>query len=332
MMNQRKLYPRLCDECNNVYKNKSSYYVHRKHGTCKKNQDANQLQAAQTSIQTQNNHCIQNNINNHNHFHITIKNEFTDWLQSTMQGGDTGLTQKEKRQVGDVLHMLHQRGYTTRNDVQKLVMEEFTTVQQLQQQINEYDLDVLRNIISSNIPNKAYNVEEHASRCTLSLFKRLISTDEAAISPDTLKTNPLFQPAKGQLSAWFASVDDLEPYGGSKFGDTFSKKRQWNPLHHHTTWMSLIEMIGLRFEAAIKSGGDWKSSAEEALLVYWTDMFNGLTSDKPELMKALATELAAVCRNDHTRGWHNLSKLISRGPTSLDVTDDRPNITIEAVE
>ena len=331
-MARLSLYPRVCDDCGVKYSNRRSYHVHSKSGTCQKRQDLQaQPQAAQTSIQTQNNHCIQN-INNHNHFHITIKNEFTDWLQSTMQGGDTGLTQKEKRQVGDVLHMLHQRGYTTRNDVQKLVMEEFTTVQQLQQQINEYDLDVLRNIISSNIPNKAYNVEEHASRCTLSLFKRLISTDEAAISPDTLKTNPLFQPAKGQLSAWFASVDDPEPYGGSKFGDTFSKKRQWNPLHHHTTWMSLIEMIGLRFEAAIKSGGDWKSSAEEALLVYWTDMFNGLTSDKPELMKALATELAAVCRNDHTRGWHNLSKLISRGPTSLDVTDDRPKITIEAVE
>lgn len=33
------MYPRTCVSCGTVYKNKSSYYVHLKHGTCKKRQD-----------------------------------------------------------------------------------------------------------------------------------------------------------------------------------------------------------------------------------------------------------------------------------------------------
>lgn len=56
-MSHKKIYPRKCESCGTLYKNKSSYYVHLKHGTCEKRQDdlRSAIQTAATIINNTNN-------------------------------------------------------------------------------------------------------------------------------------------------------------------------------------------------------------------------------------------------------------------------------------
>lgn len=309
-------YPRTCETCGGVFKRQQAYSRHKVNQRCHPN---NQILNATNAQINNTNIGVQNNVTNNNiNLYVTIQQDFAELLKAPFHS----CTAKERKQIIDVLCLLRDKGYKTATDIQNFIMDEYVTLQEMEQIIRKYDLDCLRVIVKEY---RHEDKEEHVTRCVVALFNRLVCKDEPFITPDTLKCNPLHKAANGQLSAW--SEDSVYSYGSSEFGVPLNsegqngeKKKQWTPMQEEATWKTLIEVISLRFIEALQMQrhyDSWQRDSDDSLNLELADYWEKCLDDKSpkngpsNAISRLCTELASICRQDYTAGWHNLTKLAS---------------------
>lgn len=178
-------YPRTCDLCNNVYEYRQGYSRHIKNGQCMRKQELilaeKNNNAATINNITNNIQNIQNITNNNNNvtLNVTIQQDFAELLKAPFQA----CSAKERKQIIDVLILLRDKGYKTASDIQNFIMDEYVTIQQMEQTVRNYDLNCLR-VIAKEYHHA--DQHEHMTRCVVALFNRLICKDEPFITPDTL--------------------------------------------------------------------------------------------------------------------------------------------------
>jgi len=283
-----------------------------------------------------NNNNNNNTINNHNNTinnNIVIKQDFSDWLSTPFLHE---CTTKEKKQILEVLEILCDKGYKTAQDVQEFIMKEYRTIQHLEQKIQKYDLEALKDFVGNSRPkwkgnakdkakqaNDKEYMDSHINNCIVAFFNMLISKDEVAITPEVLASNPLYKGNGGSLKAW--SIGDVKPCDGNRklFGVPSSTKgitmRQWTPMQDEATWINLVKVISLRFIEALNNdrlNSDWSSPDYEKLAKYWEQKLED--GERPAVIDELCIDLATTCRQDHTKGWYNLTNMLAKKQKYLD--------------
>lgn len=341
-------YPRRCPDCKAIYKYKSNYSQHKTKGVCHRkcekeanlseqeielNQVPPTIQQIQNNIQTQNNNInIQNN--------ITIKQDFSDLMSTPFI---QHCTLKEKKQILEVLEILGNKGYKTAQDVQDFIMKEYKTIQHFEQQIKRYSISCMRDIAGNNKPknyaqknDRAYK-DEWINKCIVTFFNILICKDEIAITPEVLASNPLFKSSGGSLKAW--SLGDVVECdeGRKQFGMSSTMKgatmRQWTPMQDEATWKQLVDVIGNSFIEALNSekyNGGYSPLEYEELATYWQKKLD--EDERPAVIDELCAELANICRQDHTKGWYNLTNMLAKKQKYLDTTNSEPTLIQERMK
>lgn len=303
-------YPRVCSECGTSYTQKSNYFRHFTNGVCERKQNAVSL-IQKKVVQNVTNNNIQNN--NQIQININVQNNYSNAYKDPLH------TRKEQKQIFDVLNLLKDKGYVTEHDVQRFIMNEFVTLQEFVESINNYSIDVLRNIASDVRRNDTKNdLDKQLKTCVGKLFHRLIlnTSDEPYITPETLKSNPLYKSTSGQLSAWSAKDCDECPNGYAVFGVPVTPMKKWIAMQDEGTWKTLIDVIGNRYIIALQAQKDMSSylrdsndQANVELAEYWESSMTDIRY--ADIVKELSSDLSAMCRRDVNSGWYSLTKLAS---------------------
>jgi len=239
-----------------------------------------------------------------------------------------GCTKKEKRQILEVLEILHDKGYHTPQAIQTFVMKEYKTIQHFEQQIKSYPISAMRAIASSTKPkkydpkNENRYKDEHINNCIEALFNILICKDDAVITPQVLACNPLFQ-SSGFLKVWsIGGVVECDE-GRTQFGVPSSQEgatmRQWTPMQDEAMWKKLVEVISTRFIEALNaehSKGGFSPPEHEELATYWDNKLD--EGERLSVIDELCSELAAICRRDHAKGWYNLTNMLAKNQKCLE--------------
>lgn len=321
----KEIVPQTCNDCEDIYKDRSAFYNHIKRHTCERRQNKKRDSIIGNNVIMGNENIINNNIFNNN---ITVKQDFSDWMSTPFL---QECTQKERKQILEVLEILCDKGYKTAQEIQNFIMKEYKTIQHFEQQIKSYPVGALKGIVSNNRPKKydqkeqiAYK-DEYINKCIVALFNILICKDEATVTPEVLASNPLFKNSSGSLKAW-SMGDVIECDEGRKqFGHSSSLKglgmRQWTPMQDEATWRKLVDVIGSRFIEALNSDKQsFNSKLEyEELATYWEQKLED--GDRPAVIDELCSELACTCRQDHTKGWYNLTNMLAKKQKYLDTPD-----------
>lgn len=300
-------YPRTCDACGSTYTQRTNFSRHLSNGVCERKRAALERRDLNPSITNTSN--LQNN--NQININIVQNNNYFNSYKDPMN------SRQEQKQIIEVLDLLKDKGYVTKEDVQKFIMEEFISLQDFVEVINNYSLDVLRNIVDEIRKNdKSNNLDEQMKDCVIKLFNRLIlnTSDDPYITPDTLKSNPLHKSKNGQLSAWSATECKECPSGYATFGVPTTSMKKWISLQDEGTWKPLIDVISNRYIRALQSQKDLDSyfrdsndTANIELAEYWE---NSMMDNKyTDIVKELCRDLMIMSRKEVNTGWYNLTKL-----------------------
>lgn len=277
-----------------------------------------------------NDHSVDNTVNTFNPINCGNTNVFVQLSQSEWEK----CSKKERNEITAVLRLFRENGCTTAEEIQNVVLNKYPTIQQMEQNIKSYKMNVFREIAMDQIQaldidkieqkdRKLKDKIEHFQKCIIAFYDEILfmNGENTQVTTDMLLACPIFKLREGGLKVWnkIKTKQGLETFGKTNEEGSYPG---WTTMQESKTWRKIILIITLRFIQAFEMELNKDSRAKrddseelEEIAKHWYGILSDNESKKNEIFDQIGVEMskkAALASSlEPQRGWYRLTDVVA---------------------